>query len=88
MTKMTYADAVKRVEIWRLDEMGGKLLSDADHEALSVLRRAGKVMGEIEKANVSHYRDVVVGSTVRVPYFADGDDDILRESLAYKEQPK
>lgn len=78
---MNYADAVKRVEIWRLNEMGGKMLSDADHEALAILRRAGKVMGAVEGLKWWLHKD---GQTTMLDL--EAQEKLIRESLAYKEQ--
>ena len=39
-------------------------------------------------ATISKYQDVTGGSSVLIPFFSDGDDDILRAALALREEKK
>lgn len=88
MTKLTYAEAVKRVsnsiEKIYVRRWGGKLASiefNLDQEALAVLRRAGKVMGAVEGTKIFPGRKEIPSC------FHYGEDElsILRAALAYKE---
>jgi hypothetical protein len=73
---MTYAEAVDVVRL----PMYGKKKRD---EALSVLRRAGKVMGAVEGSNCDDMNDTI---TILSDFPLQAHSrDIIRRAYAYKE---
>lgn len=91
MTNLTYAEAVKQAAVWRDDAYADYAdFFEVDREALAVLRRAAKVMGQIEGADTHLFDESIDNHEFCVEKFsrhypsAEQVLAILRAALAYK----